>query len=354
MTRWVKKRSRKAGLPPGTLVHIGEERIAGAKITVMDYDEDHLQEKQIQMIEEVFPLKDKPTATWINICGIHQVDIIEKIGTYYNIHPLNLEDIVNTGQRPKAEDFDEYLYIVLKMLHWEQNSQKVTAEQISLILGDNFLISFQESEGDVLEPVRDRIRKARGRIRRSGCDYLAYTIVDAIVDHYFLILEKLGERMEDLEEELMKDPTHQTVQCIHDMKSELIFLRKQIWPMREVLTLMTKGTSSLIKDSTLIYFSDVYDHTIQVIDTIETFRDMLGGMLDIYLSIVSNKMNEVMKLLTLIATLFIPLTFIAGIYGMNFKFMPELEWRPGYFAVWGVMIVIAILMLVYFKKKKWL
>ena len=348
------KRSKKAGLPPGTLVHIGKKKTEKVKITVIDYDEKNFWEKDVKTVEECFPFKDKPTVTWINIDGIHDVEIIEKIGKHFGVHPLLLEDIMNSEQRPKMEDFEEYIFIVLKMLRYDEKQGEIKSEQVSLILGSNFIVSFQEMEGDVFNLVRERIRNEKGRIRKMKADYLAYTLIDAVIDNYFIILEKTGEKIEDMEDELVTNPTPGTLQTIHNLKREMIFLRKSVWPLREVINGMQKAESPLIKESTGIYLRDVYDHTIQVIDTIETFRDMISGMLDIYLSSISNKMNEVMKVLTIIATIFIPLTFVAGLYGMNFKYMPELEWHFGYFAILLLMIIIGISMVFYFRRKKWL
>jgi len=354
MPKLIKQRSKKAGLAPGTLVHIGEKKTQELKITIMDYDDAHFQEKGIKAIEECFLFKDIPTVTWINIDGLHQVEIIEKLGECYGLHPLVLEDILNTDQRPKMEDYGEYLYIVLRMLNYNDKSSEIESEQVSLILGSNFVISFQEPEGDVFDPIRERIRNGKGRIRKMGADYLTYALLDAIVDNYFIILEKLGEKIEFLEEELVTRPTSETLQTIHYLKREMIFLRKAVWPLREVIGGLERGEPPLVKGTTRIYLRDVYDHTIQVIDTIETFRDMVSGMLDIYLSSVSNRLNVVMRVLTIIATIFMPLTFIAGIYGMNFKYMPELEWRWGYPVIWFVLVFIGGSMLIYFKRKKWL
>jgi len=286
--------------------------------------------------------------------GIHQVEVLELLGECFGLHPLVLEDILNTDQRPKMEDFSEYIFVVLKTFSYNDQSDEVEPEQISLILGPSLVLSFQERAGDVFDPIRERIRNGKGRIRRMGADYLAYALLDSIVDHYFIVLEQVGEDVEFLEEELVTNPTPETLQTIHNLKREMIFLRKSVWPLREVIGALERGESSLIKESTGIYLRDVYDHTIQVIDTIETFRDMISGMLDIYLSSVSNRMNEVMKVLTIIATIFIPLTLVAGIYGMNFQYMPELGWRWGYPIVWLVMLVIGAVMLVYFRRKKWL
>jgi magnesium transporter len=354
MPKSLRRKSRKAGLPPGTLVHIGEERTAKVKITIIDYDESNLQERDILKVEECYPFKQKSTVTWINIDGIHDVDIIEKIGTHYGLHPLLLEDIVNTEQRPKIEDFGDHLFIVIKMLSFDEEQGGINIEQVSLVVGPNYVLSFQEKEGDVFEPVRDRIRRAKGRIRKMGADYLAYSLLDAIVDGYFLILEKIGDRIEDLEENLISRPDARTLQTIHSLKREMIFLRRSVWPLREVISGMSRKESALVKETTGIFLRDVYDHTVQVIDTIETYRDFVSGMLDTYLSSISNRMNEVMKILTIFATIFIPLTFVAGIYGMNFSYMPELGWKWGYFGALAVMAVIGISLLVYFRNKKWL
>jgi magnesium transporter len=354
MPKLIKRHVKKAGSSPGTLVHIGEKKIERTRITLIDFDEDNFQERLLETVEEAFPLKDLPTITWINIDGLHDIDVIEKTGRHFNIHPLVLEDILNTGQRPKAEEFGNLLFVVLKMLDYDKAAEKIRSEQFSLVLGSNFLITFQEIPGDVFNLVRERIRKPQTRIRKSGCDYLAYTLIDAIVDHYFIILEALGDKIEDLESELLNDPTRSTMEIIHGLKREMIYVRKQIWPIREVINGLIKNESPLVQEQTDVYFRDVYDHTIQVIDTIESYRDVLAGLLDIYLSSVSNKMNEIMKVLTIIATIFIPITFVAGIYGMNFKYMPELEWRWGYFMVWALIVVVAGIMIGYFKKKQWL
>jgi len=348
------KRSKKAGLPPGTLIHIGERKTEKTRITIIDYDETQFEEKEAKRIEECFPFKDKPTVTWINIDGIHQVEIIEKLGSHFGLHPLLLEDILNTEQRPKMEDFGDYIFVVLKMLYYGEHENEIEAEQVSLILGSNFVISLQEREGDVFDPIRERIRKGKGRIRKAGADYLAYALLDAIVDNCFLILEKGGERIEDTEQQLATNPTPETLQLIRKLKKGMIFLRKAIWPLREVVSGLERCESVLIHESTGAYLRDVYDHTIQVIDTVESFRDMVSGMLDIYLSSISNKMNEVMKVLTIFAAIFIPLTFVAGIYGMNFRFMPELGWQWGYPMILIVMASIAAGMLGYFRRKRWL
>jgi len=354
MFRVMKKRSKRVGLPPGTLVPAEEKRTEKVRITLIDYDEANFDEKQIRTIEESFPFRDKSTVTWINCDGVHDLDLIEKIGRHFGLHPLTLEDIVDTEQRPKLEDFEDYLFIVLKMLYYDEKEDEVQTEQVSLILGPSFVISFQEREGDVFDPIRERLGSSKGRIRKMGADYLAYALIDTVVDNYFIILEQLGKKIESLEEELVTDPVPETVETIHHVKRAMISLRRSVWPLREVLRSLEKTESELIRESTNIYLGDVYDHTIQVIDTIESSRDVLSGMVDIYLSTISNRMNQVMKVLTIVATIFIPLTFVAGIYGMNFQFMPELEWRWGYLAVLVTMVAIGVSMVAYFRRKKWL
>jgi magnesium transporter len=349
------RRSSKTGLPPGSLVHVGEEKAERSRITIIDYDARTFQEKEAKSVEECFSFKETATVTWINIDGVHDSELVGKLGAHFGVHPLILEDIMTTAQRPKVEDLGDYIYVVLRMLSWEKEKNGVFSEQVSLILGPNFVISFQESAGgDVFGPVRDRIRTGKGRLRNQGPDYLAYALIDAVVDNYFIVLEKIGERVEVLEEDLVTNPDQETLHEMHALKREMIHVRRSVWPLREVISGLERAESKLIKKSTGIFLRDVYDHTIQVIDTVETYRDMLSGMLDIYLSSVSNRMNQVMKVLTIIATIFIPLTFIAGVYGMNFEFMPELKWRWGYFLIVGIMSAIGVLMVIVFRRKKWM
>jgi magnesium transporter len=347
------KRSKKAGLSPGSLIHIGSRYAEESKITFTRYDETFFAEKEISSIADFRSEKDRQGITWINVDGLQDVKLFEDIGELFGVHPLVLEDILNTDQRPKMQDYGDYIYIVLKNFHGQDNGS-LLSEQVSIILGMNFILSFREKESGLFEPIREKIRNNKGRIRKEGADYLAHAIIDNIVDNYFVVLENLEEKIEYLEEDLVKRTTPSTLQAIHILKRELILLRKSLWPLREAVNALERSDSPLIKKSTGIYFKDIYDHIIAVIDTMETFRDMLSGMLDIYLSSISNRLNEVMKVLTIIATIFMPLTFLAGVYGMNFKYMPELEFRWGYFGVLGIMLVVALLMLMYFKKKKWL
>jgi len=354
MSLFLKRSSRKVGLAPGTLVYVGEKKVEPPKITVIDYDETTVNEREVVDIEECVSSKDLPHITWINMDGIHQVELIEKLGKCFSLHPLLLEDIAHTGQRPKMDDFEDNLFIVLNMIYSDEQDDGIRSEQVSLVVGSNFVLSFQEQEGDVFNPVRERIRHGKGRIRKKGPDYLAYSLIDAVVDHYFTILEELGEDIESLQEESVTRPNPETLQTIQWLKKEMIFLRKSVWPLREVMSSLARGESGLIKEDTHLYLRDVYDHTIQVVDTIETYRDMLSVLLDVYLSSVNNRMNEVMKVLTIIATIFIPLSFLAGVYGMNFKYMPELDYRYAYPLFWLVVIGAFIIMIVLFKKRKWL
>jgi magnesium transporter len=350
----LKNSSDKAGFSPGTMVHVGEKRTEKTRIRIMDYDADQIREQEVVNIEECFPFKAEPSVTWINIDGLHETDLIEKIGQYFDVHPLILEDIVHTGTRPKIEDFEDFAFVVFKMLYYDEGTEDILEEQFSIILGTNFVISFQEREGTVFNSLRDRIRNLKNRIRRKGADYLAYALIDTVVDNYFIILEILEERIEALDEELFTSMSKQTFHSIDDMKRKLIALRKSVTPLREIINTIQKEEFRLIQESSLIFFRDIYDHVIQIQETIETHRELVFGLHDIFLTNVNNKMNEIMKILTITATIFIPLTFIAGIYGMNFKYMPELDWKWGYFAVWGIIIGVVGLMVYYFKKKDWL
>ena len=348
------KRSEKAGLPPGTLMYVGDKPTKRSRITVIDYDEANFLEKEAKTVEECFPFKDTATVTWINVDGVRDGEVVGQLGARFDIHPLILEDIMTTTQRPKVEDLGKAIYVVLRMIECGTEGTDIQADQLSLIIGPNFVLSFQETPGDCLGPVRERIRGGKGRIRSLGPDYLAYSLIDAVVDNYFFVLEKLGERIDTLEETLVDEPHRALLHEIHGMRREMINLRKAIWPLREVVGGLERLETPLIKSTTDVFLRDLYDHTIQVIDTIESFREILTSMIETYLSSISNRMNEIMKVLTIIATIFIPVTFLVGVYGMNFKFMPEIGWRWGYPAVWAVIIASVGGMLAYFRRKKWL
>ncbi|MEW5923940.1 MAG: magnesium/cobalt transporter CorA [Candidatus Zixiibacteriota bacterium] len=360
MPRLIKKLSKSRGLRPGTVVFVGEQKVEKVHIRVIDYDETNLGEKDVTSVEECFPFKDSPTVTWINIDGLHDVEVIEKIGNHFELHPLIMEDIANTGQRPKLDVSDRYFFIALKMLYNDQNNGEMKSEQFSLVVGSNFVISFQERVGDVFESVRERIRRTEPRVRFMNPDYLAYTLIDAIVDGYFSVLEMLGERIESMEDVLVSNPIPENLETIHDLKRELIYMRKVVWPLREVIGGLERLESPRINSGTRPYIRDLYEHAIQVIDTVETFRDSVSGLLDIYLSSVSNRMNEVMKVLTIIATIFIPLGFLAGVYGMNFDTgagpfnMPELGLPYGYLLFWGLALLIGGGLFLFFKRRHWI
>ncbi len=343
----------KIGAAPGSVIYTGHKTDHDTFIDVFDYTKTEYEEKEFECIEDCFLYRATDTTTWININGLSNVNEIKAIGTHYNLHPLTLEDIVSPQQRPKIDEYENYLFVIFKMLYYDAN-QNLKVEHISLVLGDNYILSFQEADGDVFDPIRERIRKAKGIVRSAKADYLLYALMDAVVDNYFLIIETLGEKIESIEESIFTTADESTVQEIQNLKREALKIRRSIFPLREVVSKLEKTETELIVSKTKNYFRDLYDHTIQVIETIEIYRDMLWGLMDMYMTNISNKMNEVMKVLTIIATIFIPLTFIAGIYGMNFENIPELKAANGYFILWGVMIAIFVGMLFYFKNKKWL
>jgi len=343
----------KAGLPPGTPVYVGEQRVAQVTVSVIDYDASQIRESTVADPEECRGYVNKRTVTWINVTGLHATELLARFGDVLGLHPLVLEDILHTGQRPKLEDHDDYIFCVLQMLYRRGQAGEIVSEQVSMVLGRGYLLTFQEMEGDVFDMLRDRLREGKGRIRKMGCDYLGYALLDAIVDNYFVVLEDLGEKTEALQEDVAERPEPDTLQGLHRLRRELIFMRKNLWPLRELVSQLERIESPLIQRELTPYLRDVYEHTIQVIDSVESLRDVLSGTLDLYMTMLSNRTNDVMKVLTVIATIFIPLTFIAGIYGMNFQFMPELKWRFGYAGVWAAMLAVAAGMVVYFRRKKW-
>ncbi len=351
-----RKRSTKAGLPPGTLVHIGAKKGGASRITLLDYDANGVRESEVTAAGLSEKIKLTRGIKWVNLHGLGDISSIEQIGACFNLHPLVLEDIFNTEQRAKLEDYGDYLYVVLKTFGYETGGaeQRIYSEQISLVLGKNFVLSFLESDGIQLQSVRDRLRSGKGQIGKSGADFLMYSLIDAIVDSYFVILERLDEKTEALETELIARPQPSTLQSIHRLKREGVFLRRALWPLREVISSLQRGDSPLFTRNTLLYLRDVYDHTIHIIESIESLRDLTAGMLDIYISSVSFRISTVMKVLTVITTIFMPLTLITGIFGMNFKYLPGLEWNLGFFVVLGTMAVISAGMLLLFRWKKWL
>ena len=346
-------RKNKVGLPPGTLMYLGKQRVEKTTLTLIQYDAGNLIERPVDSLGACHPTPESNTVSWVNMVGIHDVTQLQQFEPAFGIHILALEDIISTGQRPRIEDYGDYLFLVLKMLYRSPDNRQIVSEQISLILGRHFVCSFQEVEGDVFDPIRERLRTGKGRLRTLGADYLAYRLLDAVIDNYFVILEDVGERIEWLQEQVVENPDPEVLRSLHQSKRDMIFLRKNLWPVRELVSTLQKSESPLVSADLKLYLRDLYEHSLQVIDIVETLRDTLSSALDIYLSSVSNSMNEVMRVLTVIATLFIPLTFIAGVYGMNFEHMPELHWRFGYAGAWAVMLLTAGGMLVYFKRRKW-
>lgn len=350
------KVTNKPGSAPGGIEYAGEQKMEKVRIRVVRYDAENLDEKEYETIEECLEYYRKnPGVKWINIDGLHDTAVMKKVGEAFDIHPLALEDIVNTVQRPKMDSYEHYLFVTLKMFYLKEEDSGIEAEQMSFILGKDYVLSFQEKVGDVFDLVRKRLRTGgNGNIRKSGADYLLYALTDAIVDHYFIVLESIGNKLEEADEELAEHPSPGILRRIHELKKQVVFLKKMTWPLRELFGSILRLETGLIKKKTHLFFRDVQDHTIQVLDGIESFREMISGMVDLYQSSVGNKMNEVMKVLTIIATIFIPPTFVAGVYGMNFENMPELHTRSGYFVVIGIMSASIIAMLVFFRKKNWI
>jgi magnesium transporter len=351
----ITKQVSKFGQPPGTALYTGNYKLVPQLITVITYSENKFIEKTVAKLEDCIPNKNQKEMTWIHVQGLHEISIIEQLAKLYNLHPLTVEDVLNVEQRPKVEEFVNYEFIILKAIIFEPNKKQFSTQQLSLILGNNFLLSFQESDFPIFNTIRDRLRaNSTQRLRQQGSDYLAYRLLDNVVDNYFVILESLGNDIDQIEEDIIINPKPQNTRTIYSLKRQTLSIRKVIWPMREVVSHLLQGEENLITPFTRIYMRDLYDHIVQAIDTVETFRDMLSNLLDVYLSSLTNRMNEVMKTLTIIATIFIPITFIASLYGMNFVNMPELHWRWGYYYALSLMGAIAFSLLIYFYRKKWL
>jgi magnesium transporter len=356
----VSRASKKFGLKPGSVVYVGKERAEDVHIDVIDYTSTEYEEKRLASAEECFIYRESKTLSWINVDGIHDAELVEKLGEHYGLHPLVMEDIVNTGQRPKMEEADDHIFLVMKMLYRDARDGALKAEQVSILFGKNWVITFQETGEDVFDTVRKRIQKTVPRVRFMTSDYLAYALLDAVVDHYFLVLEQLGEEIETVDDAVSESPRPEHLSKIRDLKKQLISMRKAVWPLREVIGGMERTESKLIEKSTDPYIRDLYEHTVQVIDTVETYRDMVSGLLDLYHTGVANRMNDIMKVLTIFATIFIPLGFLAGVYGMNFDTsaspfnLPELGFRYGYPLFWTTVVVVAGGLLWFFRRKNWL
>ncbi len=354
MARFLKNKEASLGQVPGELIFIGEQKVPASTIRILDYDQGNLNERFLQDIKEGLPYKETPTVTWLNIYGLHDTELLRSVGKGFGLHPLVLEDISNTGQRPKMEEYDDYLFFVLKMMRYDEDEGKIHSEQLSLVLGKNVLITFHEQPADVFEPVRDRIRKQRGRIRKVGIDYLAYALLDTIVDNYIYIIERLGEQIEEIEDAILESPTQEVLTKINDYKREMNYLRKAIRPAKESILQLCRLDSDLIQEQTVPFLKDLLDLASQAVEVIDTYREMLSDHLNIYNTGVSNRLNEIMKVLTIFSAIFIPLTFIAGIYGTNFENLPELHYRYSYFVFWGVLLTVALLMVKFFKRRNWL
>ncbi len=351
--RIFRSRVQSLGKPAGALIHIGEQKVEKPRITVFGYDEGRAVTIEIKAVDECRALKERFKVLWINVDGLHEVELIRKLGELFGIDALTQEDILDTGQRPKVEDFERYLFLSLRMLDFNRELSEITQEQLSIVLGPNYVITFQEKPGDMFEPVRQRIRSSASKVRKHEADFLAYALVDAVVDRYFSILEEIENRIDTLDSEMMADFSQETFNALCALKRELIIFRKNVWPLRELIGSITREDFDVVGEAVDPYFRDIYDHIVQVIDTIEVFREIVNGMHETYLAGVNNRMNEIMKFLTMIATVFMPLSFIAGVYGMNFKNMPELNLWWGYYAVLGLMVLIAIGFMVYYRSRKW-
>jgi len=348
-----KKTSAKVGLPPGSIIHVGEQKIETVSITLTEYDEKNIETCEINSVKEIDPYTDTPQITWVNVCGLHDTELIKQIGEKFNIHPLVLEDILNTETRPKIEVTEKYVFIAMKMLTYNNNESEIVTEQVSFILGDTFVFSFLEKSDNIFNPIKERITNNYGRVRKQQSDYLFYALMDVVVDQYFLVLEQIEHNIELLDDEVITSTDQSQIEKIYILKNKLLMTRRSIWPLREIFTRLIREESALINKKIMPYLRDLLDHTIQVTETIELQREITNGIMETHLSMMSFKMNEVMKVLTIIATIFIPLTFIVGIYGMNFPNMPEMKWPWAYFALWGVMIAVVLFMVFYFRRKKW-
>ncbi len=340
------------GAPPGTMFYSGDQSGKRVKITLIEFNETEFFEQEFYDLSDCLHHVKPNMVKWINVEGVHDTALIGRISQLYNIHPLTQEDIVHVDQRPKFEEYENYILTIMKMILY---GDEVFAEQLSIILFKDTVISFQEPDGgDAFDIIRERLRACKGRVRRLGADYLFYALMDAVVDYYFNAIEKIGDKIERIEEEIINEPRQNSLIELYRLKREVIYLRKQVWPLRDMLSNLLRSESEFITDNTLLFLRDLQDHSTRIIDTVETYRDLLSGIMDIYLSTNANKMNEVMKVLTIMSSIFIPVTFIAGVYGMNFEIMPELKSPYGYAVVWLIMLSVMGGMIIYFRKKKWI
>ena len=354
MARFLKKNKASLHRTPGSVVFVGSQKMEQSRVSVIDYDQGSLRELDLKKMVEGERFKKTDSVTWINVDGVHDTDLITEIGRTFDLHPLILEDIVHTGQRPKMEEYDDYLFLVVKMLRFDKDQEKVMGEQLSMVLGRTFLLTFQEQSGDTFDPVRERIRRQKGRVRGAGVDYLAYALLDTVVDNYISIIERLGEKVEDLEEEVLFAPSQAVLEKITRYKREMNYVRKAVRPFRELILQLNSLDSDLISDKTAPFLRDMQGLALQSVEIIDTYREMLSDHLNIYNTGVNTKLNEIMKVLTIFAAIFIPLTFIAGVYGTNFEYLPELHYRYSYFIFWGVLVSVALVMIRFFRRRGWL
>jgi magnesium transporter len=345
--------SRKIGMSPGSLVHVGRRFAEDVLVEAHWFGGGEYEESTVLDVGDLTAYRERGGVLWLDVNGIHDPDIIGRIGAVFGLHPLLLEDVLNASQRPKLEEHGEHLFLVLRML-LPGPDDTVEMEQVSVVLGAGYVLTFQERSRDTFDPVRRRLADPASRLRQQAADFVAYALVDTIVDQYFAVLERIGDRIEDLEDAVIESPDRDTLTAVYDVKRTLAELRRVIWPLRDALGALARGDSPRVAATTLPYLRDVVDHAIRSLDTIETYRDTTATLIDMYMSSSSHRLNEVMRVLTVIATIFIPLTFIVGIYGMNFSRMPELEWRWGYPVVWGVMVAIVLGMLAFFRRRDWL
>ncbi len=350
-----KRASDKAGMPPESLVFVGEQKIDKPVISVFQYDTERSEDREYSL-EEALAVQTTPDKiTWFNIEGLHDVDLVKRLCDKFSVPPLLVEDILNTSERPKVDIIGDVMFIVLRMLWQDDKDRSITTEHMSVVLGKDYILTFQEGVlGDVFDPIRIRLRMGKGKLRKQKIDYLCYELIDAIVDGYFGILEDLGDKIELLEESILVHPEQDPLRELHNVRNDLLNVRRSVWPLRDVINNIQREDDTFFSKGTQLYLRDLYDHTVQELETVETYRELLSALQDIYLSSISNRMNEIMKVLTIITTIFIPLSFIAGLYGMNFKYMPELEWRYGYPVIVMVMLIITYAMIRIFIKKKWM
>jgi len=354
MKEEAKRSAKQPGLPPGTLAFVGRKRTESVRIRVVDYGREVLETFDLEQVADCSDLTRRHTNLWVHMSGLHRVGVVERLGHCFQIPSLILEDILNTGHRPKVEFFDQGIFVLLKFFSMDPITAVMEVEQVCFVLTEEALVSFQESDRPIFEPVIKRLSNPRSRLRQSGPDYLLYCLMDLVVDHYFVVLEALGDRIEDLEEALFDEQWRELLDDIHRVRRQCLFMRRATLPLREAVTVLWREEGSLMKETTQPYLKDLYEHVLQALDILDNHREMGSALLEVYLSTQSNRMNEVMKVLTIIATIFIPVTFIAGVYGMNFEHMPELKWPWAYPAVWIVMIAVGVLMLLFFRKKRWL